>query len=196
MPRHRRPQPLPRSRAGSSPTGASPASVALPCGRRQPVVTGGAVWHRSGRLEIDELQHRTRSSAGRSLTGTPLPALARIRASRRVPRLLSERTSLTSLGAFSARFRNRVTRAVPVARPFGSSLTSKPEVASDPRPSPNASRTQCTMARSPTRRPEHDAVSSMQSVLAATGRRSHVSTTRYRSHRLGSSRRRERVNVR
>jgi hypothetical protein len=138
VPRHRRPRPLPRSRAGSSPAGASLASVALPCRRRQPVVTGGAVWHRSGRLEIDELQHRTRSSAGRSLTGTPLPALARIRASRRVPRLLSERTSLRILGAFSARFRNRVTRAVPVARPFGSSLSSKPEVASDARPSPNA----------------------------------------------------------
>lgn len=40
-----------------------------PCGRRQPVVTGGAVWHRSGRLEIDERQHRKRSPAGGSPGG-------------------------------------------------------------------------------------------------------------------------------
>jgi hypothetical protein len=57
------------------PAGGSPAYGGnRPCGRRQPVVSGGVVWNRSGRLEIDERQHRRRSPAGGSPNGTDTAA--------------------------------------------------------------------------------------------------------------------------
>jgi hypothetical protein len=53
-----------------------------PSGRRQPVVTGGAVWHGSERPALDERQHRTprasssstRAPASSASTGTASPA--------------------------------------------------------------------------------------------------------------------------